>query len=298
MSAITGAMNAFLQQLDSRPLLGDGAMGTMLYARDVPVTQCLEALNVERPALVQSIHEAYARAGADILTTHSFGANRMRLAVHELADQVRALNLAAVTLARQAAFASGNTCFIAGNVGPVGKRVQWDDAGDAADTAAALREQITVLAAAGVDLLLFETFSDVEEIVLAVDLARACCALPLVASVSYGANGLTLAGQDVATVTRRLVEAGAEVVGANCSVGPTQMVETLHVMRAVAPDARLSVTPNAGLPTQAADGGLEYPVGPHEFAGYVPAYLAAGASIIGGCCGTTPAHVAALRAEM
>ena len=288
-------MNEFLRRLQAQPLLGDGAMGTLLFARGVSINACLEALVVDRPALVAGIHAEYARAGADVMTTHTFGANRMRLALHGLENMVREFNLAAVALAQQVRAESGHNFLIAGNVGPVGKAVVWEDSAERDVVEQTLREQIGALAEAGVDLLLFETFSDVAELEVAVRMARGLCSLPVVASMSYGAEGVTLAQQGVDEVTRRLLAVGADVIGTNCSVGPAQMVETLRVMRSVAPQGVLSVTPNAGLPVVGEDGSLWYPVGAAEFAEFVPIFLAMGASLLGGCCGTTPEHVAAMR---
>jgi homocysteine S-methyltransferase len=289
-------MGNFLERIQSQPLLGDGAMGTLLYGRGVGVEQCLEALVVERPELISSIHEEYARAGADLFTTHTFGANRMRLAFQGLEERVRDFNLAAVRLAQDVRAKVGRDLLIAGNVGPVGKRVAWENGAEETAVAAAFHEQIAALVEAGVDLLLFETFSDVAELEVAVRVARQLCALPVVASMSYGADGLTLAGQGVGEVTPRLLAAGADLIGANCSVGPQPMVETLRVMRGLAPASPLSVAPNAGLPVQGEGGELSYPFDPANFALFVPRYLALGARLIGGCCGTTPDHIAAMAA--
>jgi homocysteine S-methyltransferase len=270
-------------------------MGTMLYARGVRIDQCLDALVVESPALVTAIHEEYARAGADLITTHTFGANRFRLAYHGLESRVAEFNVAAVRLVQEMREATGRGFFIAGNVGPVGKRVDWNDAAERDGAVDALGEQIGVLAEAGVDLLLFETFSELMELEVAVQVAKEVCSLPLVASMSYGDNGLTLAGQRAGMVTTRLLAAGVDVVGANCSVGPAQMVETLRVMREAALHGMFSVMPNAGLPVQSEGGQICHPVGAAEFAGYVARFLALGARIIGGCCGTTPEHTTAMR---
>ena len=288
-------MKSLLEQLGQTPLLSDGAMGTVLYAQGIDVRQCLETLVIERPALIAAIHADYARAGADIITTHTFGANRMRLAAHGLGDKVAAFNTAAVRLAQGARDATPRDVWIAGNVGPVGQRVAWDDAARATAVAHAFREQISALVEAGVDLLLFETFSDVAELEVAVQAAQQLCTLPLVACMSYDAAGVTLAGQDVEMATARLVAAGVDVIGANCSFGPAEMVATLRRMRQAAPHARLSVTPNAGLPVADEAGQMCYPVGAMAFAAYVAEFLAMGAAIVGGCCGTTPEYTAAMR---
>jgi homocysteine S-methyltransferase len=291
-------MHSFHTALQNKTLLGDGAMGTLLMARGANLSQCLEALVVEQPELVKAIHLEYARAGAEILTTHTFGANRLRLTQHGMEGQVATLNAAAVELVQQARQKSGRNLWIAGNVGPSGSPVAWHDPAARKQVGDAFREQITALVTAGVDLLLFETFSDVEELALAVECARGLCCLPIVASMSYGADALTLAGQDAATVTEQLMAAGVDVVGANCSVGPEQMVSTLAEMAAAAPQALFSVSPNAGLPQQREDGQWLYPLQSEAFAAYVPRFVSQGAAIIAGCCGTTPATIAAMRQRL
>lgn len=290
-------MNAFLQRLHDAPLLVDGAMGTLLYALGASPEHCLEQLVVDRPGWVAGIHQAYATAGADLITSHTFGANRLRLAHYGLQERVREFNLNAVRLVRDLRQATGQAFFVAGNVGPVGKHVAWHDAAEAAVVAEAFGEQISALAEADAELLLFETFSDLRELEVAVLTAKSLCELPLVACMSYSSEGLTLAGQDAGTVTARLLALGVDVVGANCSVGPMQMVETLRTMQKAAPDGTFCVMPNAGLPERIA-GQFHYPAGPEEFAGYLPQFLEWGARLVGGCCGSTPEHIQAMRRVM
>jgi homocysteine S-methyltransferase len=266
----------------------------MLYAQGVEFGQCLEQLVIDRPERITNIHQAYAGAGSDLLTTHTFGANRFRLAYYGLESRVRELNIEAIRLARAVCEASGRDIFIAGNVGPVGRRVGWHDPQEQVAVADAFREQIMVFAEAGVDLLLFETFSDLVELEVAVRVAKEVCELPVVASMSYGDDGLTLAGQDARMVTNRLLVVSVDVIGANCSVGPAQMAETLRVMQEAAPTGLFSAMPNAGLPARIGEQ-LQYPVGPEDFAAHVPLFLNFGARLIGGCCGTTPLHIAAMR---
>ncbi|MCC6167064.1 MAG: bifunctional homocysteine S-methyltransferase/methylenetetrahydrofolate reductase [Caldilineaceae bacterium] len=287
-------MNPFLQRLREQPLLCDGAMGTMLYARGASSEQCLEQLVIDRPGWVTGIHQAYASAGADMITSHTFGANRFRLAQHGLEDKVRELNFKAVRLVRDVREVTGRALFIAGNVGPIGRRVAWDNVAERDAVAAAFREQIEVLWEAGADLLLFETFSDLKELETAVQMAKALCDLPIVASSTYAGDGLTLAGQSADEVTARLLAAGVDVVGVNCSVGPAPMLETLRIMHEVAPDAPLSAMPNAGFPRRV-EGRLYYPSSPEYFAEQVTPFLGLGAQIVGGCCGTTPMHIRAMR---
>lgn len=287
-------MNPFLQRLREQPLLCDGAMGTMLYGRGASSEQCLEQLVIDRPGWVTGIHQAYASAGADIITSHTFGANRFRLAQHGLEDKVRELNFKAVRLVRDVREVTGRSLFIAGNVGPIGRRTAWNNPAAAAAVASAFQEQIEVLWEAGADLLLMETFSDLKELETAVQVAKSLCDLPILASITYAGDGLTLAGQTADEVTGRLLAAGVDVVGVNCSVGPAQMLETLAIMHDVAPDALLSAMPNAGFPRRV-EGRLYYPSSPEYFAEHVTPFLNLGTQVIGGCCGTTPMHIRAMR---
>lgn len=290
-------MNPFLQRLHDQPLLCDGAMGTMLYARGASSAQCLEQLVVDRPEWVSGIHQAYAAAGADVITTHTFGANRMRLAKHGLEDKVRDFNFRAVRLLRDVREVSGRALFIAGNVGPLGRRIELADADQRTEAEEAFREQIGVLWEAGSDLLLFETFSNLDELLIGVQIARSLCDLPIVAAMTYAEDGLTPAGQSARTVATRLAQAGADVIGVNCSVGPAQMLDTVEAMAQTLPHGLFSAMPNAGYPRRV-EGRLIYPSSPEYFAEHVPLLIARGARLVGGCCGTTPVHIRAMRAVL
>ncbi len=294
-------MHPFLTRLDERPLLCDGAMGTMLYARGASSDQCLEQLVVTRPGWVTEIHQAYASAGADVIKTHTFGANRVRLADYGLADAVRELNFKAVRLARDVREVAGRALFIAGDVGPLGKRLQPHGPLTPEAARDAFREQIAVLWEAGADLLLFETFLSLDELVIAVEAARATCDLPVVASMTYAQDGKSADGHTPAEAARRLLDAGADVLGANCSVGPALMLETVERLRAAldefAPAARLIAMPNAGFPERV-EGRFYYPSSPDYFARSTRAFIEQGARLIGGCCGTTPTHVRAMRGAL
>lgn len=287
----------FLQRLVETPLLADGAMGTMLYAKGASSEQCLEHLVLSKPAWVSEIHQAYATAGTDIIKTHTFGASRIRLADYGLGDKVRDLNFRAVKLVRDVREVTGRALFIAGDVGPLGKRLQPDGPLSADDVADAFREQVSVLWEAGADLILFETFTDLHEIEIGVRAARAVCDLPIVASMTFAEDGLTMTGYAPDAVAARLRAAGADVVGVNCSVGPASMLQTLEHFRAAVGDAPLIVMPNAGFPERV-EGRFYYPSSPEYFARETAPFLDQGADIIGGCCGTTPMHIRAMRAAL
>jgi len=287
-------MNPFLQKLQEQPLLSDGGMGTLLYAKGASSEQCLEQLVATRPGWVTAIHQAYAAAGADVIKSHTFGANRVRLAEYGLADHVREFNFKAVKLVRDVRETAGRALFIAGNVGPLGKRLQPFGPLAASEAAAAFHEQIAVLWEAGADFLLFETFNNLEELEIAVRVAREICDLPIVASMTYAQDGLTLTGLQPQVVTERLLASGVDVVGANCSVGPAQMLESLVAMHKATPNVHFSVMPNAGFPERV-EGRFYYPSSPEYFARHVPLFLAQNARLIGGCCGTTPVHIRAMR---
>ncbi len=295
----------FLKKLaeQERPLLGDGAMGTMLNARGAGFEQCFDALNLNQPALVAEIHRSYIEAGAQVIQTNTFGANRFKLGTYGLEGKVAEINQAGVELARRVALASFKEVFIAGDIGPLGVRlapygrVQPDQARQA------FSEQVRALVAAQVDLLIFETFSDLYELCEAVAAARAATDLPVAASITFTRDDRTLLGDSPAKAARTLVESGADVIGVNCSGGPAQIWRILRQMRQAVGDAGsprqvfFSVMPNAGWPEQVG-GRIMYPANPEYFGEYALAFCDAGARLIGGCCGTTPEHIAAMRAAL
>ncbi len=276
------------------PLLCDGAMGTMLNARGVSFDQCFDELNLQQPAAVAEIHRAYIEAGAQIITTNTFGANRYRLAAHGLEDRVREINQAAVELARRAVLASFKDVLIAGNVGPLGVRLAPYGRVQPEQSRLAFSEQIEVLMEFGVDLLIIETFSDLYEICEAVAAACELGDLPVVATVTFTRDDRTLLGDAPEKAARTLHETGADLIGVNCSGGPAQIWRILRRMRSAVPGARFSAQPNAGWPEQVG-GRILYPANPDYFADYALALCDAGASLVGGCCGTTPEHIAAMR---
>jgi len=292
----------FLSRLESSslPLLGDGAMGTQLNARGVGFGECFDALNLKRPALVEEVHRAYIEAGAQVIQSNTFGANRYKLAAHGLEGQVAEINRLGVDLARRAALSTGKDVLVAGDVGPLGVRLAPFGRVQPEQARQAFSEQIAALAGAGADLIIIETFSDLLEMRQAIAAARQACDLPVVASMTFTRDDLTLLGESPAHVARALWESGADVVGVNCSGGPAQIWRILRLMRQALPlvdgerRPRFSVMPNAGWPEQVG-GRIMYPANPDYFGEYALAFCEAGASLIGGCCGTTPGHIVAMR---
>jgi|CXWL01.1.fsa_nt_gi homocysteine S-methyltransferase len=283
----------FLTALEERILLGDGAMGTLLFARGVPQHACIEALVLDQPDIVRRVHEDYIAAGADIIETDTFGANRYRLAKHGLEAKVRDINFKAARLARDAREIHGHPVFIAGAIGPTGRMLA--NAGDIrpAEVRAAIREQAEALLEGGVDLIILETFPDIAELREAIAAVKSCSDLPVVAHCTFQRDNRTLGGEPPDEVANVAASLGADVAGINCSLGPHNALEVIEQMSAAA-SIRLSAMPNAGLPKYV-DSRLVYRATPEYFADYTKRLVLAGANIVGGCCGTTPEHTAAMR---
>ncbi|MBC7186535.1 MAG: bifunctional homocysteine S-methyltransferase/methylenetetrahydrofolate reductase, partial [Calditrichaeota bacterium] len=279
----------FLQRLDQGVLVCDGAMGTMLYARGIYLNRCFDELNLSQPELVGEIHREYVAAGAQIIETNTFGANRFKLAPHGFDHVVAEINRAGAELARSVA---GEEVFVAGAIGPLGVKLEPYGTVTPAEAEAAFREQAEGLLAGGVDIFLLETFADLNEIVAALRAVRSLTDKPLVAQMTFGDDGRTLLGAIPEKVATRLLDEGADVVGANCSVGPQPMLEVVQRMHA-AGAARISAQPNAGVP-RLVEGRYIYLSSPEYHAEFARRFIAAGARIVGGCCGTTPAHIRAI----
>src|SRR6266571_5520370 len=250
--------HTLLQQLQQRPLLCDGAMGTLLYARGVNYEQCFDALNLSQPELITNIHREYINAGAQIIETNSFGANRAKLEAYNLGDRVREINFRAVRLAREAREESGQPVFIAGAVGPSGQPLQAPDEHRLSEVRAIFREQIEALLEAGADLLILETFSSLAELRQAILAAQEVGGLPIVAQMSFYEDGHTISGQSAARVAAVLNDLSVDVMGANCSVGPAATLDVLQeIIAATQPNGNnlsaphlFSAQPNAGLPAR------------------------------------------------
>lgn len=276
--------------LAGQVVICDGAMGTMLHAAGVPLDRSLPELNLSRPALVRDLHAAYVSAGARILQTNTFGANRLRLAGSGLENSVSEINIAGARLAREAVQRAGQVVLVAGSVGPAVsapavRRVP------ASARAESLREQIAALCD-WVDLLILETFGDLESLVQAVEIATSESDLPVVAQLTFGDDGRTLRGEDPADAAAVLSGLPVAALGANCTVGPAVLVGVVgELVRGT--QLPVTVQPNAGVP-QRLGGQLRYARNAAYFAEAAHRFVAAGATLLGGCCGTTPAHVRAI----
>jgi homocysteine S-methyltransferase len=293
-----------LDRLAAGVMLADGAMGTMLFNAGHGPEECLEALNAREPDSVAGTHRHYIAAGADLIETNTFGANRFRLAAHGLQDQVRDLNKRGVRLAREEREISGTSVLVGGSVGPTGRTLEPFGTLTRDEATAGFREQIEHLLEAGVDLLVIETMGSLTEMECAIDAARACSDLPIVAMMTFAEDGRTLSGRTPEEIVMALAGRNVEVIGANCSVGPQRLLAVVAKMRAAIqnlPDGvtrpHIACMPNAGWPTREGSR-VVYRSSPEYFADFARKAADAGARLIGGCCGTTPEHIAAMRAAI
>lgn len=283
-------MKPFLQAIDERVLVGDGAMGTMLYAKGVFINRCFDALNLSDPDTVAEIHQDYVRAGADVIETNTFGANRIKLRGFGLSDRIDEINVQGAWLARTAA---KDKAYVAGAIGPLGIRIEpWGKTGtDEAETY--FREQARALVEGGVDLFILETFRDVNELGAAIAAVRSICDLPVIAQMTIEEDGNSLDGTPPGLFAPVLAQRGADVIGVNCSIGPAPMLETVeHIAAAIR--GRLSAQPNAGRPRDI-EGRNIYLTSPEYMASYARRFVSLGVRLVGGCCGTTPEHIRQIR---
>lgn len=291
----------FVSWLKSGPRVGDGAMATMLQRAGLPVEGCPEAWNLERQEQVRAVHRAYRDAGAELLQTNSFGGNRWRLSRAGLGDRVAAVNTAAARLAREAGGPEGP--LIAGTIGPVRawRRLGGSSPGFAADASPieleqSFARQAAALAAAGVDLFLIETMTELAEAIMALNAVRTQTPLPVIVTLTFVGEGRTIDGRDPAEAAALLAEAGAAAVGANCG-SPDELLPVIQRMRAALPELPLVAQPSAGLP-RFVDGQPVYEIGPGAMGDWARRLVEAGADLVGGCCGTIPAHIRAIRAAL
>ncbi len=270
-------------------------MGTLLYSRGLPQRASLDELVETRPDLIGAIHREYIEAGADAIETHSFGANRLRLAPYGLGDKAALFNRRAAQIAREARDVAGKgDVLVAGSIGPLETPLHGPDSPGEVAIRAAFREQIEGLLEGGADVLLFETFSDLRELLIGISEAKALGDLPIIAQMTFGEELVAMDGTSPQTAATALAQAGVDAVGVNCGVGPQICLDALTQMGRPSAGLARSIVPNAGLP-QRVEGQFIYAAGPNYFAGEVPRFLDAGARIVGGCCGTTPDHIRAMR---
>ena len=283
-------MKTFIEAIEDRVLVCDGAMGTMLYTKGVFINKSFDALNITQPDLVAEVHWEYVRAGADIIETNTFGASRIKLGSFGLADRLRDINEQGARIARHAA---RDQAYVAGAMGPLGVRIEpWGKTG-VDEAREYFREQAQALADGGVDLFILETFRDLNEIGAAIDAVRSVSDLPIVAQMTTEEDGDTLDGTPPERFTPDLETRGATIIGLNCAVGPAPMLDTIERMAAVTTRS-LSAQPNAGQPRDV-EGRNIYLCSPEYMASYARRFIVHNVRLVGGCCGTTPEHIRQIK---
>jgi len=284
----------FLDALADRVLLCDGGMGSVLYGKGVYLNTCFDELNVTSPGMVREVHREYVQSGVDIIETNTFGANRLKLRKYGLDDQVAKINGSGAALAREEA---GNDVFVAGSIGPLGVRAAPLGPLSLSEAESVFVEQAAALYGGGVDLIILETFSDIHEIETAIQAVRSACpSLPLIAEMTIGEDGSSPFGATPEAFAARLEDLGADVIGVNCSVGPAPMLACIERMAKVT-NRPLAAMPNAGMPREV-EGRNIYLCSPDYMAEYAKRFIHGGVKVIGGCCGTTPVHIKAMKAAV
>ncbi len=280
-------MQDFIQAIaDEHVYLFDGAMGTMLYSKGVFINKCYDELNVRGPEIVLEVHRQYVRAGAEIIETNTYGANRLKLHSFGIEDELREINLQGAKVARQAA---GDSVYVAGAIGPLGIRIEPYGPTSLEEARAFFREQAEALRDGGVDLFVLETMSNVSEIEQGILAIRDVCSLPIIAQMTVGVDMRTTYGDRARDIAKRLDAAGADVIGLNCSVGPDVMLDAVEEIASVTA-RKISCQPNAGLPREV-NGRQMYMASPDYMAKYAKRLIHKGVKFLGGCCGTTPEHI-------
>lgn len=280
-------MQDFIQAIaDEHIYLFDGAMGTMLYSKGVFINKCYDELNLLNAEIVLDVHKQYVRAGAEVLETNTYGANRVKLHGFGIDDQLRDINLRGAELARKAA---GDSVYVAGAIGPLGIRIEPYGPTSLEEAREIFREQATALRDGGVDLLVLETMSNIAEMEQAIQAVREICNLPIIAQMTIGPDVRTIYGDVPRVIAQRLDSAGADVIGLNCSVGPDVMLDAIEEISAVTAK-KISCQPNAGLPREV-NGRQMYMASPDYMGKYAKRLIHKGVKFLGGCCGTTPEHI-------
>ncbi|HSP13749.1 MAG TPA: bifunctional homocysteine S-methyltransferase/methylenetetrahydrofolate reductase [Thermoanaerobaculia bacterium] len=280
-------MQDFIQAIaDEHVYLFDGAMGTMLYSKGVFINKCYDELNLRSPEIVLEVHKQYVKAGAEIVETNTYGANRVKLRGFAIEDELREINIAGVEIARRAA---GDSVYVAGAIGPLGIRIEPYGPTSLDEAREFFREQAAALRDGGVDLIVLETMSNIAEIEQAILAVRDVCTLPIIAQMTIGTDGRTIYGDTPRVIAQRLDAAGADVIGLNCSVGPDVMLDAVEEISGITAK-KISCQPNAGLPRDVA-GRQMYMASPEYMAKYAKRLIHKGVKFLGGCCGTTPDHI-------
>ena len=297
MTAATDTPAARWQELidTDRPILADGAMGTMLFANGLEFGDPPEVWNLSHPDVVRRIHRGYLEAGSSIVLTNTFGGNRFRLGLHALSDRVDELNRTAAILLRAEVNAAGGGAIVAGDIGPSGEIMAPLGTLDPDEAVIGFAEQARALAVGGADVIWIETMSDLEEIRCAIEGARrGAPGLPIIATMTFDTRGRTMMGVTPEQAARSLLDWGADAIGGNCGNGPEELVPVVAKMHAIAPDALIVAKSNAGIP-ELVDLRTVYRAGPDEMAARAVELRGAGARIVGACCGSTPEHLARMR---
>lgn len=280
----------FLDRLGKGPVLFDGGFGTELYNRGVFLNKCFEELNLSNPTLVRQVHEAFHKAGADVLETNTFGANRFKLKKHQLSEKLYEINFQGAKIASEVA---GNSVYVAGSIGPLSVQIEPLGPISRREAIDYFKEQLEPLIAGGIDLIIFETFINREELECAVSAAREISGLPVMAQMTIDEHGASLTGASAEVMIQQLESMNADVIGVNCTVGPQRMLNWLEKIRKLT-DKYISVMPNAGKP-KSIEGRNIYLASPEYLGEYAKHYIQSGANVIGGCCGTGPEHIKRMR---
>ena len=282
----------FVEYLRSKVLLGDGAIGTYLYSKGIELGKDTDRLNITEPDLIYSIHEEYIRAGSQLIETNTFGASRFKLQAAGLGSKTREINLAGAAIARRAA---GSDIYVAGSIGPTGVEFPLEtEEANASDIESTFKEQIGTLLEGEVDILLFETFTYLDELLLAVKTARQITDVPIIAQMAYPSKGKTAHGVDALTCGVAAIEAGADVVGGNCGRGVTSLLTAIQHLTPLKDRVPLSAFPNAGFP-EIVGHRMVYPAQPAYMGQILSEMIKLGVRLVGGCCGTAPTHIHEFR---
>jgi methionine synthase I (cobalamin-dependent)/5,10-methylenetetrahydrofolate reductase len=283
----------FEKRLKDMVILFDGALGTMLYSHGIYINRCYDELNLSMPRLIKDIHTEYINAGADCIETNTFGANRFKLGAHGFVEQLEAINYEGARLAREVA---GKDKLVAGSIGPLGIKLEPWGPTSMAEAKGAFKEQAQALKNGGVDLFILETFTNLACIQQAIRAIREVCDLPIIASMTVDNDGTLLYGTDTESFTRKLDRWDVDMIGLNCSVGPHFMLQTVEKMAKLT-GKPVSAIPNAGMP-RIIEGRNIYLTSGEYMAEYARRFIQVGAKVVGGCCGTTPEHIKAIRSAI